>query len=58
MPAVSVAQQQAMPIAKHHPSKLFARNKGLIKIGKKKLGHFARTKHKGLVKRKKRRLIH
>lgn len=48
MPAKSEAQQQAMAIAEHHPSKLYKRNRGLLKMSKEKLSEFASTKHKGL----------
>lgn len=48
MPAVSKKQRQAAAIAKHHPSKLHKRNKGLLKMSKEQLGHLARTKEKGL----------
>ncbi len=54
MPAKSKAQRKAAAIAKHHPSKLFKRNKGLKKMTKTQLGHIARTKEKGLPKKKKR----
>lgn len=51
MPAKSKAHQQAAAIALHEPSKLYARNKGLLKMGKKKLRHYAETSRKGLPKR-------
>jgi hypothetical protein len=54
MPAKSVAQQQAMAIAEHHPSKLFKRNRGLLKMSKHQLSKFSSTSHKGLPKRKRR----
>jgi len=44
MPAKSKKQQQAMAIAEHEPSKLYARNKGLKKMSKKQLHDFASTK--------------
>jgi hypothetical protein len=37
-----------MAIAEHHPSKLYARNKGLLKMSHKQLHEFAATSHKGL----------
>lgn len=41
MPAVSRAQQIAMQIAEHNPSKLLPRNKGLAKMSHQKLHEFA-----------------
>jgi hypothetical protein len=52
MPAKSKAQQMAMAIAEHNPSKLYSRNKGLTKISHKQLHDFAATKRTGLPKRK------
>ncbi len=54
MPAVSEAQRRAMAIAKHHPSKLFKRNRGLLSMSRRQLHEFASTKEKGLPKRKSR----
>lgn len=51
MPAVSKAQQQAMAIAEHSPSKLNAENKGLLKMSKSQLSDFASTPRKGLPKK-------
>ena len=51
MPAKSRAQRDAMSIAEHEPSKLYARNKGLAKMSKKDLHDFASTKEKGLPKK-------
>lgn len=48
MPATSEAQRRAAAIAKHHPSKLFKRNRGLLKMSKGQLHHFASTKESGL----------
>jgi hypothetical protein len=42
-----------MAIAEHHPSKLYARNRGLLRMGKKQLHEFASTKEKHLPARKK-----
>jgi hypothetical protein len=56
MPAESKAQQIATAIAEHAPSKLYARNKGLLKMSHKQLHEFAATPRKGLptkVKKKK-----
>ena len=44
-----------MAIAKHHPSKLYKRNRGLKKMSKSDLHDFASTKEKGLPKRKRRK---
>ena len=44
MPAKSVAQRQAMAIAEHHPSQLYKRNRGLLKMTHKQLHDFAATK--------------
>ena len=52
MPAKSVAQRKAMAIAEHHPSQLYARNKGMAKMSKSQLHDFAATKEKGLRARK------
>jgi hypothetical protein len=51
MPAKSVAQRKLMAIAEHHPDKLYAKNKGVAKMGKKSLHDFAATREKGLPKR-------
>ena len=48
MPAKSKAQQQAMAIAEHHPSKLYKKNRGMAKMSKEELHKFASTKTKGL----------
>ena len=51
MPAKSVAQQKLMAIAKHSPSKVFARNKGVLGMSKKSLDDFASTSLKRLPQR-------
>ncbi len=51
MPAVSEKQREAMAIAEHTPNKLFAKNRGLLKMSKKQLHDFASTK--GLKKKPK-----
>ena len=43
MPATSKAQQRIFAIAEHNPKQLFKKNKGLLKMGKKKLHDFAAT---------------
>ena len=48
MPAKSKDQQQAMAIAEHAPGKLYARNRGLLKMTRSQLHEFAATKRKGL----------
>lgn len=48
MPAVSKAQQIAMAIAEHNPSKLNSKNKGLLKMSHKQLHEFASTSRKSL----------
>lgn len=48
MPAVSRAQQIAMAIAEHNPSKLSPRNAGLKSMSLKQLHDFASTPRKGL----------
>lgn len=42
-----------MAIAEHNPGKLYARNRGLLKMSHSQLHDFAATKRKGLPKRKK-----
>lgn len=51
MPAKSVAEQEAMAIAEHEPGKLFARNRGLLKMSHSQLHDFAATSHRGLPQR-------
>ena len=48
MPSTSKAQQIAMSIAEHNPGKLYARNKGMLKMSHSQLHDFAATKRKGL----------
>jgi hypothetical protein len=48
MPAKSKAQQEAMAIAEHSPSKLNPANRGLLKMSQSQLHDFAATKRKGL----------
>ena len=50
MPADSKDQAIAMSIAEHNPKKLFARNKGMLKLSHKQLHDFASTPRKGLPK--------
>lgn len=55
MPAVSQAQQKAMAIAEHEPSKLKGKNKGLLKMSHKQLHEYASTPRKGLPKKASKR---
>jgi len=48
MPSVSKKQQQAMAIAEHEPSKLYGRNRSLLKMTHQQLHDFASTPRKGL----------
>jgi len=48
MPARSKAQQEVMAIAEHNPSKLYAKNRGLLKMSHQQLHDFATTSRKGL----------
>jgi len=54
-PAVSKKQRKAMAIAKHKPGKLYKRNKAMLKMSKAQLHEYARTKEKGLPRKKKKR---
>jgi len=47
MPAVSKKQQEAMAIAEHAPQKLYAKNRGLLKMTHQQLHDFASTKRTG-----------
>lgn len=51
MPAVSQAQQRMMAIAEHDPSKLYARNRGVLKMSMSQLRDFAATGRKKLPKK-------
>lgn len=55
MPAKSKAQRRLFAIAEHHPGKLFARNRGLLKMSKKELHKYSSTKEKGLPEKKKKK---
>ena len=57
MPAVSQAQQKAMAIAEHEPDKLYAKNRGLLKMSHSQLHDFAATKRSALPARSKGRSI-
>ena len=45
MPAVTEKLREMMAIAEHHPEKLYKRNRGVLKMGHKKLREFARKSH-------------
>jgi hypothetical protein len=51
MPARSKAQQEVMAIAEHSPGKLYAKNRGLLKMSHQQLHDFAATSRKGLAER-------
>jgi hypothetical protein len=51
MPSKSQDQEEAMAIAEHAPGKLYARNKGMLKMSHKELHDFAATPRKGLPKK-------
>jgi hypothetical protein len=53
MPALSIKQRRAMAIAEHHPAKLRAKNRGLLKMSQGQLHDFASTPEKGLPRKKK-----
>jgi hypothetical protein len=48
MPATSKAIRRATAIAEHHPSKLYGRNRSLLKMSKEQLHDYASTPEKGL----------
>ncbi len=52
MPSVSKAQQMAMAIAEHNPSKLYKKNRGLLKMSHSQLHDFASTNRSELPARK------
>ena len=51
-PALSKEARRTAAIAEHHPEKLYARNRGMLKMGKQDLHHLAATKEKGLPQKK------
>ena len=54
MPATSVKQRQLMAIAEHHPSEVYSKNRGVLKMSHQQLHDFAATKGlKAAIKRKK-----
>ena len=58
MPAESKKQRRLMAIAEHEPSKVYSRNKGVLKMSKAQLHDFAKTEEKGLPAKKRRKLGH
>jgi len=48
MPAKSVAQRRLMGLALHHPEKVKAKNKGILKMDKSDMEDYASTKERGL----------
>ncbi len=54
MPAKSRKQRRAMAIAKHKPSKLYKRNKAMLKMSQVELHKYAKTKERGLPHKKKK----
>lgn len=48
MPAPSRAMRMAAAIAEHHPSKLYKRNRGMLKMSKSQLHDYAATTVAGL----------
>lgn len=54
MAAESKKQRRLTAIAEHHPEKLYARNRGVLKMGKEELHKFASTEEKGLPEKKRK----
>jgi hypothetical protein len=54
MPSESKAQQKAMAIAEHDPSKLYKKNRALLRMTHEQLHDFASTPEKDLPEKKKR----
>lgn len=54
MPAKSKAQRELMAIAEHDPSKVSAKNAGVLKMSHQQLHDFAATKQKGIPQRVKK----
>ncbi len=51
MPARSTAQRRLMAIAEHHPSEVYAKNRGVLGMTHGQLRDFASTPEKRLPKR-------
>ena len=54
MPSLSQNQQIATAVAEHEPGKLYARNRGLLKMSRRQLHDFASTPRMGLPLSKKK----
>lgn len=56
MPATSEKQREMMAIAEHHPDKLYAKNRGVLKMSHRQLHDFAATRglSRAIGKRKKK----
>jgi hypothetical protein len=54
LPALSIKQRRAMAIAEHHPGKLMARNRGLLRMTDQQLHEFADTPESGLPEKKRK----
>jgi hypothetical protein len=53
VPALSIKQRRVMAIAEHHPAKLKAANRGLLKMSHEQLHDFAAIPEAGLPRKKK-----
>ena len=51
MPAKSEKQRMMMAIAEHHPSKLYKKNRGVLKMSKYQLSECASTKKQNILGR-------
>uniref|UniRef100_A0A6M3K5L8 DUF3008 domain-containing protein n=1 Tax=viral metagenome TaxID=1070528 RepID=A0A6M3K5L8_9ZZZZ len=51
LPAKSKSQQRLMAMAKHSPSKIKKKNRGVLKMTDKQLSEYAKTKTKDLPKK-------
>lgn len=54
MPAVSDKQRRLMAIAEHNPSKIYKKNRGVLKMTKEQLSDYAKTSEKSLPRTQKR----
>ena len=55
MPATSEKQRELMAIAEHHPDKLYAKNRGILKMSHSQLHDFASTR--GLKRKKAKKVV-
>jgi hypothetical protein len=44
MPSTTTKQRELMAIAEHHPTKVYAKNRGVLKMAKNQLHDYAATK--------------